>query len=39
MRDGAPFGIAGIWENWKNPAPESGSAQFAIKMSYHGRTI
>jgi len=20
MRDGAPFGIAGIWENWKEPA-------------------
>jgi len=19
MRDGAPFGIAGIWENWKEP--------------------
>src|SRR5215471_14661200 len=22
MRDGSPFGIAGIWENWKNPAGE-----------------
>src|SRR5262249_51607462 len=20
MKDGAPFGIAGIWENWKDPA-------------------
>jgi hypothetical protein len=20
MRDGSPFGIAGIWENWKDPA-------------------
>jgi putative SOS response-associated peptidase YedK len=20
MKDGAPFGIAGIWENWKEPA-------------------
>jgi putative SOS response-associated peptidase YedK len=19
MKDGAPFGIAGIWENWKDP--------------------
>jgi putative SOS response-associated peptidase YedK len=24
MRDGSPFGIAGIWENWK-PPKESGS--------------
>jgi putative SOS response-associated peptidase YedK len=22
MRDGSPFGIAGIWENWKGPAGE-----------------
>jgi putative SOS response-associated peptidase YedK len=22
MRDGSPFGIAGIWENWKDPAGE-----------------
>lgn len=20
MKDGAPFGLAGIWENWKEPA-------------------
>jgi putative SOS response-associated peptidase YedK len=20
MKDGKPFGIGGIWENWKNPA-------------------
>src|SRR5207247_4770608 len=20
MKDGSPFGIAGIWENWKEPA-------------------
>jgi hypothetical protein len=20
MKNGAPFGIAGIWENWKEPA-------------------
>jgi putative SOS response-associated peptidase YedK len=20
MRDGAPFGIAGLWEDWKDPA-------------------
>jgi putative SOS response-associated peptidase YedK len=22
MRDGSPFGISGIWENWKDPAGE-----------------
>jgi putative SOS response-associated peptidase YedK len=22
MRDGAPFGIAGVWENWKSPSGE-----------------
>jgi putative SOS response-associated peptidase YedK len=22
MLDGSPFGIAGVWENWKNPAGE-----------------
>ena len=22
MKDRSPFGIAGIWENWKNPAGE-----------------
>ena len=22
MRDGTPFGIAGVWENWKDPAAE-----------------
>jgi putative SOS response-associated peptidase YedK len=22
MRDGSPFGIAGIWENWKNPVAD-----------------
>jgi putative SOS response-associated peptidase YedK len=20
MKDGAPFGLAGIWENWKTPS-------------------
>jgi putative SOS response-associated peptidase YedK len=19
MKDGSPFGLAGLWENWKNP--------------------
>ena len=22
MKDGLPFGIAGLWENWKSPAGE-----------------
>jgi putative SOS response-associated peptidase YedK len=25
MKDGAPFGIGGIWENWKDPDQGSGS--------------
>ena len=24
MKDGAPFGIAGIWENWKEPLQANG---------------
>ena len=31
MKDGAPFGIAGIWENWKDPAtggPRSNTRRF-----------
>lgn len=30
MRDGAPFGIAGIWENWKDPASGEWVRTFAI---------
>jgi putative SOS response-associated peptidase YedK len=22
MKDGSPFGVAGLWENWKSPADE-----------------
>jgi hypothetical protein len=22
MKDGSPFGVAGLWENWKSPAGE-----------------
>jgi hypothetical protein len=32
MKDGAPFGIAGIWENWKEPA--SGAAQLLQRMTF-----
>jgi putative SOS response-associated peptidase YedK len=31
-KDGAPFGIAGIWENWKEPV--SGEWTFAIITSF-----
>src|SRR5262249_11554665 len=30
MKDGAPFGIAGIWENWKEPASSEWIRTFAI---------
>jgi len=30
MKDGAPFGIAGIWENWKEPALGEWIRIFAI---------
>jgi putative SOS response-associated peptidase YedK len=29
MRDGSPFGIAGVWENWKDP-PGEWRRTFAI---------
>jgi putative SOS response-associated peptidase YedK len=30
MRDGSPFGIAGIWENWKDPTSGEWVRTFAI---------
>jgi len=30
MRDGSPFGIAGIWENWNEPASGEWQRTFAI---------
>jgi putative SOS response-associated peptidase YedK len=30
IKDGAPFGIAGIWENWKEPASSEWIRTFAI---------
>ncbi len=30
MRDGSPFGIAGIWENWKDPTSDEWQRTFAI---------
>jgi putative SOS response-associated peptidase YedK len=36
MKDGAPFGIAGIWENWKEPASGQWIRTFAIITGYVG---
>lgn len=30
MRDGSPFGIAGVWENWKEPTTSEWVRTFAI---------
>jgi putative SOS response-associated peptidase YedK len=30
MKDGAPFALAGIWENWKEPASGEWTRTFAI---------
>jgi len=30
MKDGSPFGIAGLWENWKHPASGEWVRTFAI---------
>jgi putative SOS response-associated peptidase YedK len=30
MRDGSPFGLAGLWENWKNPSTGEWERTFAI---------
>jgi putative SOS response-associated peptidase YedK len=30
MKDGAPFGIAGIWENWKDPSTQEWVRTFAV---------
>jgi len=30
MKDGAPFGIAGIWENWQDPASGEWIRTFAV---------
>jgi hypothetical protein len=36
MRDGSPFGIAGIWENWKDPAGEwQRTSGRALEASAH----
>ena len=30
MKDGAPFGLAGLWENWKDPASGAWLRTFCI---------
>ena len=30
MKDGTPFGIAGLWENWKDPASGEWTRTFAV---------
>jgi putative SOS response-associated peptidase YedK len=30
MKDRSPFGIAGIWENWKNPSTQEWVRTFAV---------
>ncbi len=30
MKDGSPFGLAGLWENWKNPNTGKWERTFAI---------
>ena len=35
MKDGSPFGIGGLWENWKEPA--SGRMDSHIRGDHYGR--
>ena len=30
MQDGSPFGIAGLWENWKDPGSGEWTRTFAV---------
>ncbi len=30
MKDGAPFGLAGVWDNWKDPVSGEWTRTFAI---------
>jgi putative SOS response-associated peptidase YedK len=30
MKDGSPFGLAGLWENWRNPNTGESERTFAI---------
>jgi putative SOS response-associated peptidase YedK len=30
MKDGSPFGLAGLWENWRNPSTGEWERTFAV---------
>jgi putative SOS response-associated peptidase YedK len=30
MKDGSPFGLAGLWENWRNPNTDEWERTFAV---------
>ena len=30
MKDGSPFGLAGLWENWRNPNTGEWERTFAV---------
>jgi putative SOS response-associated peptidase YedK len=36
MKDGSPFGLAGIWENWRNPATVEWERTFAVTFERVG---
>jgi hypothetical protein len=38
MNDGSPFGIAGIWENWKEPASDEWIRTVYAARSSSART-
>jgi hypothetical protein len=38
MKDGTPFGIAGLWENWKDPASGEWSCFAGRPFTCHNRT-
>jgi putative SOS response-associated peptidase YedK len=40
MKDGSPFGLAAIWENWRRPGTEEWVRTFAvITMTANGARV
>jgi hypothetical protein len=35
MKDGSPFGLAGLWENWRNPSTGEWERTFVIITVCH----
>ncbi len=35
MKNGAPFGLAGLWENWKDPA----TSEWVLNVYDHHRAV